>query len=87
MATSKKRVPTDINEAIGQYVNKTSEKPAEAAGATFHVKETIKATRSRRVGFVMTEDDYQEMKDYCDAQGVSVSEFINQATKWAMNHG
>lgn len=86
MATSKKRVPDGMSDAIKNFINQpTKEEPA--AGGAFHVDGKGKNTRSRRVGFVMTENDYQEMKDYCDAQGVSVSEFINQATKWAMNNG
>lgn len=59
---------------------------AANAGDKFKVA-TDAPKRDRRVGFVMTEDDYNTMKRYCDANNVSVSEFINQAVKWVIARG
>lgn len=83
--SSNKKVPTGTTEAISNFINIPAGDQTAPADYRFKIDKD-KELRKRRVGFVMTNADYDEMKAYCDNHEISVSEFINQAVKWVMHH-
>lgn len=50
-------------------------------------KVLVQEKRTRRVGFIMTPTNYARLEKHCKDNGVSMSEFINQAIAAALDEG